>query len=314
MSQSIVPLRAGGSALLPIYPQSIEEVYRLSKMALTAGMLKPQKTGYGDNAVYEDAEAVLARGTMIIMQGMELGIPPMQSVQLLAMINGRIVAHSEAVPGLLLSKGFKIKETWSGTPMADDWTCTIELTRPTGEKFTGSFSVADAKQAQLWDQSPTKTSFGKTKPNDAAWFRYPQRMLKARALGFVGKDGGADALKGLMVREEMEDMIRAEQARDITPNKQIAPLEITDDIPDNSGTQSAKSSTQQADLAPNEPDTEPDMIADPDGIVAKLADDIALCDTAEELAEVAESYADLIPRLPKPQRKKAEKLMKDAAE
>lgn len=310
MSQAIA-LRAGGSALLPIYPTSIEEVFRLSKMAMTAGMLKPQKIGYGDNASYEDADAVLARGTMIIMQGMELGIPPMQAVQLLAMINGRIVAHSEAVPGLLLSKGFKLSETWSGTPMSDDWTCTIELTRPDGQKFTGSFSVADAKQAQLWDQSPTKTSFGKTKPNDAAWFRYPKRMIKARALGFVGKDGGADALKGLMVREEMEDMIRADQARDITPAKRIA-LEIPDDIPD--GTSSPKAENTKPALA-KEPDIEPDNqdeLADPEGFLAKLADDLALCSSVDELDEIKLHNADLIERLPKSHKAKAQKMLDDA--
>lgn len=304
MSQAVA-LRAGGSALLPIYPTSIEEVYRLSKMALTAGMLKPQKTGYGDNAVYEDADAVLARGTMIIMQGMELGIPPMQSVQLLAMINGRIVAHSEAVPGLLLSKGFKLSETWSGTPMADDWTCTIKLTRPDGQTFTGSFSVADAKQAQLWDQSPTKISFGKTKPNDAAWFRYPKRMLKARALGFVGKDGGADALKGLMVREEMEDMIRAEQARDITPAK-AAPLEIPDDIqlpPKETGP-----------VVQINADMADDTLADPEGFLAKLSEELALCTSVEELEEIKTHNADMIARLPKSHKAKAEKMLDEAGE
>lgn len=304
MSQAVA-LRAGGSALLPIYPTSIEEVYRLSKMALTAGMLKPQKTGYGDNAVYEDADAVLARGTMIIMQGMELGIPPMQSVQLLAMINGRIVAHSEAVPGLLLSKGFKLSETWSGTPMADDWTCTIKLTRPDGQTFTGSFSVADAKQAQLWDQSPTKISFGKTKPNDAAWFRYPKRMLKARALGFVGKDGGADALKGLMVREEMEDMIRAEQARDITPAK-AAPLEIPDDI------QLPAKETEP--VVQINADLEDEHLADPEGFLARLSDELALCSSVEELAEIKTHNADMIARLPKSHKAKAEKMLDEAGE
>ena len=311
MSQAIA-LRAGGSALLPIYPTSIEEVFRLSKMAVTAGMLKPQKIGYGDNASYEDADAVLARGTMIIMQGMELGVPPMQAVQLLAMINGRIVAHSEAVPGILLSKGFKLSEAWSGTPMSDDWTCTIELTRPDGQKFTGSFSVADAKQAQLWDQSPTKTSFGKTKPNDSAWFRYPKRMLKARALGFVGKDGGADALKGLMVREEMEDMIRADQARDITPTRQIPALEIPDDIPD--GTSSPKAENTKPALA-KEPDTKPDNqdeLADPEGFLAKLADDLALCSSVEELDEIKLHNAELIERLPKAHKAKAQKMLDEA--
>lgn len=300
MSTNVVTLKAG-SSLGAIYPQSIEDVYRLATMAFKAGMIKPQRVGYGDSAVTEDAEAVLARGTMIIMQGMELGVPPMQAVQLLAMINGRITAHSEAVPGMLLAHGCKIKETWTGKEMSDDWTCHVELTRPGGDKFTGSFSVKDAKQAGLWDQSPMKTAYGKTKPNDAAWFRYPKRMLKARALGFVGKDGAADFLKGIQVREEVEDQIRVSQMQDVTPAKP-EPLAIPD-IPD----EPAMEITQQA------PD-EFDPIADPDGVLSKLSEDIALCDSATELAEVAEQYADLIPRLPTAHQMRARKMIDEAGE
>lgn len=310
MNPNVVTLKAG-SSLGAIYPQSIEDVYRLATMAFKAGMIKPQKIGYGDNAVTEDAEAVLARGTMIIMQGMELGVPPMQAVQLLAMINGRITAHSEAVPGILLAHGCKLKETWTGTEMADDWTCHVELTRPGGDKFTGSFSVKDAKHAGLWDRSPMKTAYGKTKPNDAAWFRYPKRMLKARALGFVGKDGAADFLKGIQVREEIEDQIRVSQMHDVTPAKP-EPLAIPD-IPDVTAKQTDTNQDQAADVQAKEADAEPDNepIADPDGLLAKLADDIALCDSETELSEVAEQYADLLPRLPASFQKRARKMLNE---
>lgn len=223
-------LRAGGT-LAPIMPQTIDEVYRLATMALRSGMLKPTKSGYGENAVEEPPESTLARGTMIIMQGMEIGVPPMQSIQLLAMINGRITAHSEAVPGILWAKGFKLREWFTGTEMADDWTAHCELTRPSGEKVEGTFSVADAKLAGLWDRNPTVTKFGKTKPNDSAWFRYPKRMLKARALGFAGKDGGADALRGIQLREEAEDIAEAAVMRDVTPAKQEVAA-IPFDIPE----------------------------------------------------------------------------------
>jgi hypothetical protein len=226
---NVSPLRAGG-ALQPIMPQSIDDVYRLATMAYRSGMLKPLKIGYGDTAQTEEAEATLARGTMIIMQGMEIGVPPMQSIQLLAMINGRITAHSEAVPGILWAKGFKIREWFTGNEMADDWTAHCELTRPGGEKIEGSYSVADAKKAGLWDQSPTKTSYGRTKPNDSAWYRFPKRMLKARALGFAGKDGGADALKGIQIRDEADDVATIRDMRDVTPAKPPA-LELPD-IPD----------------------------------------------------------------------------------
>lgn len=302
---SVVAMRAG-SGLSPIYPQSIEEVYRLAKMALTSGMLKPVKKGYGNNAMAEDPEATLARGTMIIMQGMEIGLPPMQSLQLLAMINGRIVAHSEAVPGLLLANGFKIKDYSSGQEMLDDWTFYTELTRPDGSKHIGSFSVKDAKQAGLWDQSPTKTSFGETKPNDSAWYRYPKRMLKARALGFAAKDGGADALRGIQVREEAEDMMRVENMRDVTPTT-AAPLEIPD-VPDQE--QTPTPIDQTAEMLPD--GNTDDQIIDPDRFLSALEDEIALCDSAEELAKIAADNKSAIASLPKSYQAKANKALKEA--
>lgn len=303
---SVVAMRAG-SGLSPIYPQSIEEVYRLAKMALTSGMLKPVKSGYGDNVVQEEPEATLARGTMIIMQGMEIGLPPMQSLQLLAMINGRIVAHSEAVPGLLLAHGFKIKDYSTGEEMQDDWTFTTELTRPDGSKHIGSFSVKDAKRAGLWSPDAMVTKRGKNNStyeavNDSPWHKYPKRMLKARALGFAAKDGGADALRGIQVREEAEDMMRVEGMRDVTPAKS-EPLEIPD-IPEQAQTPTPIDQTA----------TEDEPIADADGFLAKLADDIALCDTLDEVAEIKESNADIIARLPKKLKAKAEKMLAEAAE
>ena len=42
MSKALAMMKVGAS-LGPIYPQSIEDAYRLAKMAFTAGMLKPQR-------------------------------------------------------------------------------------------------------------------------------------------------------------------------------------------------------------------------------------------------------------------------------
>lgn len=227
-------LRAGAGALLPIYPQTFEDVARFARMACIAGMVKPLKTGYGDNVQIEQPVAMEARATMILLQGMELGLPPMMAIQLMDMINGRITAHSEAVPGLLLKHGFTIKQEYTGKEFDDDFTAVCTLTRPDGDFIVSRFSVKDAKDSGLWDPAPTVTKFGKTKPNDSAWHLYPKRMLWARALGFAAKDKGADALKGLMVREEMEDILRADRAIDVTPARSIehATGVVVDDIPE----------------------------------------------------------------------------------
>ena len=234
-SRAMSTLRAGGAALLPIYPETFEDVVRLARMAIISGMIKPLEKGFGQNKEIERPEATEARATMIILEGMEIGLPPMQATQLIAMINGRMTVHSEGVPGILLSKGFKLKQQYVGTPFEDDYAAVCTLTRPDGESIVSSFSVRDAKDADLWEDSPTVQKFnGGTKPNDSPWFRYRKRMLWARALGYAAKDFAADAMRGLMVREEMEDFIRSRDVVDLTPVRQIAeiPEVPADDTPD----------------------------------------------------------------------------------
>lgn len=309
MSTAISKMTAGGS-LRAIYPQSVEDTYRLAKMAFQAGLLLPLKKGYGDNAVTEEPDATLARGTMLIMQGMEIGVPPMQSLQLLAMIKGRITAHSEAVPGILLAHGCKIETWWSGTEMTDEWTCHKKLTRPNGDVYTGSYSVKDAKQAGLWDQSPTKQGYnGKVLPNDAAWFRSPKRMLNARSLGNVSKDGASDFLKGIAVREEVEDLER--RMVDVTPR--ATPAIDAPEVPDLPDIAPAPAPPTAAE--PDIPDIDQDPpIADPEGFLAKLAEDVRLCDSVEEAAEVREANADLLGRLSPHHRERAEAILNGEVE
>jgi len=43
------------------------------------------------------------------------------------------------------------------------------------------------------------------------WIEHPDRMLKIRARAFPLRDGFADALAGLAIREEVEDMHEAEK-------------------------------------------------------------------------------------------------------
>ncbi len=281
--------------LAPIYPTSFDEAVRFGRMAIIAGMIKPIKSGYGDREEVESAEAMEARATMIILQGMEIGLPPMQAVQLLAMINGRITAHSEAVPGLLWSKGFKIKDEWTGTEMADDWTAHCTVTRPDGSSITRKFSVADAKRSRLWSPSGKVTKKGKggstyEADNDSPWHRFPPRMLWARALGYAAKDGAADAMRGLIVREEAEDMARAEP-RDITPPAVSLEPPPSDD-------------------PPQVEEPEEAAITDVDGFLEHYRSELVSLE-GEHRAEFINGNSDIVSRLPKAaQRKVAAMLAK----
>jgi hypothetical protein len=110
----------------------------------------------------------------------------MQSVQRIAVINGRPAIWGDALPALLWAKGFKLIET------VTDGVATCTVVRPDGERITRSFTNADAKKAGL---------LGKPGP----WQQYPDRMLQMRARGFAARDGAADVLAGLYVAEELAD-------------------------------------------------------------------------------------------------------------
>lgn len=281
MSTNVAHLRTGGH-IAGIIPQSIEEVFRLAKCISVTG-LAPQGMNTPEQI------------TVAIMTGLEIGLPPMFAIQKIAVINGRPTIWGDAVPALLWSKGFKIREWIEGAD--NDRVAHCEVTRPDGEKIARSYSVKQAIKAGLWQTTEKVKRKSKDggfyeKDNDSPWFRFQERMLPMRARGYAARDGAADALSGLYLTEELQ----SPPMRDVTPKAEQL------DIPD--VPEIAAPSTEETD----------EPIADADGFIAKLKEDIEFCTSAEELAEVADSNANMIARLPASQRKTAEQMLKDAAE
>ena len=208
---NVATLRSG-SRPMGIVPQSFEEVQRLASMVVASGLWK------GDRKDTDQQKH--AKATMAIMQGLECGVPPIQSVQSIAVINGKCVMYGDLLTALLWANGFDIEQTISGS--GDQMTAMCTITRPNGKKVTRTFSVAQAKKARLWDEKPTvkKQWDGKweEKPNDSPWFKYPDRMLAWRALGNAQKDGASDVTKGLAIREDVEAEL---PMRDITPDDPV---------------------------------------------------------------------------------------------
>lgn len=184
---NVVKLEASNGKVVGLIPRSLDEIYKLSETILKSG-LAPQGT--------KSAEQV----AVSILHGLEVGLPPLQAVQKVAVINQRPALWGDAVPALLWSKGFKIEERFEGE--GDNLTAVCVVTRPCGTyKIERTFSVEDAKRARLW---------GRQGP----WSQYPNRMLQMRARSFAARDGASEVLCGLYLAEEALDI---PPPRDVTP-------------------------------------------------------------------------------------------------
>jgi hypothetical protein len=138
---------------------------------------------------------------LVAMQwGNELGLSPMQSLQNIAVINGKPSMYGDALLALVRAdpRCLGVEEKVEGEGDKQVATCTIKrgVSVMVGdrepEEVTRTFSVHDAKQAKLW---------GKPGP----WQQYPARMLAMRARGFCMRDAFPDVLRGVITTEEAAD-------------------------------------------------------------------------------------------------------------
>jgi hypothetical protein len=160
---------------------SFDDAFRFSKMVAASDFAPKDFKGKPESCL------------LAIQHGSEVGLSPMQSLQSIAVINGRPTIWGDAALALVQSSSqcVYVREYTDGD--GDNLTAFCEVQRrgypqPTVAKF----SVADAKKAGLW---------GKTGP----WTQYPGRMLGLRARGFALRNAFADALRGLVTAEEAQD-------------------------------------------------------------------------------------------------------------
>jgi hypothetical protein len=207
---ALVQLNTGG-AVAGIIPQNIEEVFRLASAIHKSGLAP-----YG-----MDTPEKL---TIAVMTGMEVGLPPMQAIQSIAVINNRPTIWGDGLLAVVRSSPLccYVKEWIEGDGDARIAYCET-LRKGESEPVKRSFSVDDAKRAKLWQteariQKRSKGGAGTYEAdNDSPWYKYPQRMLQMRARAWCIRDTYPDLTKGMQVREEVEDYQGPERAKDITP-------------------------------------------------------------------------------------------------
>lgn len=168
-----------------------------------------------------------AQKMMIVFQAArELNIPPVEALNSLYFVNGKVAMYGEVVPLQILRAGHKI--TW-GT--CDAREATVTITRgDTGESMSNTFTMSQAET-----RGYTKNPIYKT---------YPENMLKWRVISMTAKFICPDALKGIGIKEEME----AELIQDgsVFKGNEAKVAEVIASVPEKTKTKKAKKTLDEA--------------------------------------------------------------------
>ena len=203
--------------------------------------------------------------------GSELGLSPMQSINSIAVINGRPGVFGDALIGLCRQSPLceDVVETLEG--VGDNRTAVCVATRRGSTPTTTRFSVADAKKAGLW---------GKAGP----WTQYPDRMLQMRARSFSLRDAFPDLLRGLKAVEELRDT-PPDTFRGTTVDASPAPTPRSPPPPASSARQAIND--EIPDRVMNAPP--PPKRRTARDFLTELAATLDACQTIEEVDAVAQS-------------------------
>ncbi|MPS93780.1 MAG: hypothetical protein E2583_08845 [Comamonas sp.] len=178
--QSVTALRPASQ--FDLSPQNFEQALTFSNYLADSDMVPKDFKGKPGNC-------------LIAMQwGAELGLKPLQSLQNLAVINGRPALWGDAVIALVLSSPVCEYVTEED----DGHTATCRVKRKGAPEQVRTFSMEDAQKAGL---------AGKQGP----WSQYPKRMRQMRARAFALRDVFPDVLRGMPVAEELQDMANTTQ-------------------------------------------------------------------------------------------------------
>lgn len=236
-----------------------------------------------------DDDVIVANCFRVVNQAVRWGMDPFAVLDCASIIHGRLMWEGKLVAAVIDAKlGVRLNYRYDEKP-GQELGITVYATLP--------------------GELESREIFGRVKD----WHRgakspWASEVAWKRQLRYMGNREWARAhapavMLGVYVKDELDEIAardipagqRAHRMKDITPPSPT--LEIPD-IPD----------------APTVSETGDEPIADADGFLAKLADDLALCDSAEELSQIVEANADIVARLPNPQKTRAAKMYAEAAE
>lgn len=178
------PDNGTGRALIPVGPKGVElrdvdAMFRFAKCYMQSG-LAPASFKNEQQLVICWAKAA------------ELGLSPLQAVEGMSVINNRVGIMGDLALAMVEASGLLEQKRVEYSGAGEQLECKVILQRKGREPQVYSFSVKEARNAGIYDRSPT-------------WRNYPRRMTYYRALGFGLRDEFADILKGTKTVEELMD-------------------------------------------------------------------------------------------------------------
>jgi hypothetical protein len=213
MSTEISTVQPRGLAL-----DTFEDAFRFSKLVATSDFAPKDFRGKPESCL------------LAIQHGAELGLSPMQSLQSIAVVNGRPSVYGDTA--LAVCKGSPVcewvRETIEGEGEHMVAVCQAKR-RGDAQPVESRFGVSEAKKAGLW---------GKQGP----WTQYPRRMLQMRARGFALRDAFPDVLRGLVTAEEAADYTHVEPE----PVRVTQPAQPTPPVADDAAMQKARAAIDLA--------------------------------------------------------------------
>ena len=197
-----------GGKMLAFVPQTMEEQHQYAQKLSRSNLVPAAFKGKPDDVL------------IAMNMGAELGLTPIAALQNIAVINGKPCLYGDGLLAVCRGSGkvADFEET------IKDGVATCKITRvDNATPIVRSFSVEDAKRANLW---------GKSGP----WKLYPQRMLQMRARSWALRDGFADCLGGFSSAEEAIDLQASSKRENLSLKEAIAQHEAkSEELPQDQG-------------------------------------------------------------------------------
>ncbi len=166
-------------------------------------------TGFLPKSITKPEQAIA-----IMMKGKEIGMPPMQSLQQIHIINGMTCLSAEGMLGQVLRHYPSAKIDYIQN---DDVCCTIEVTRPGNVPNRFSFSYADAEKAKLTGKDN--------------WNKFRRAMLRSRCVSEMCRSLFPDAIQGCSYTpEEAHDSIEETPVKVRQTEVRQAPVVMSKEI------------------------------------------------------------------------------------